>query len=434
VLSLGISNNLFWVCCGFFIQIHSSHSRILAEIFQMNDLSENNKPLYFVQLDSLRFLAAFMIVFYHAFESWVGWYGIPWRLATPDGKNWNLFGDLFQRFNHNLAFGVDIFFLISGFLITYLLLKEKSEKGKINIPNFFLRRIFRIWPLYFFIVAIAPFLVHWLGSHELDYHAWLAKNQPDYKSTILFYNNFHSIGVDKLGQNPWTFPFSHFWSVNIEEHFYLVWPFLVSLFSIRRLPIALVGIILASIAYRAYAFYFIQDHSWFPIYMHTLARIDVLAIGGLVAWFHFKKPFTLNIAFRVRVLIFCFLIFMLTVTDLSLFDSFYTACFKKYVCLALAGILMMCFVFNPRKGFVFGPKHVFSYLGRCSYGIYMWGNIILPLVIPKFLQHFSWGGHTFQYWSVVIGTSLLVPVITYELIEKPFLKLKSRFAIIKTRL
>jgi peptidoglycan/LPS O-acetylase OafA/YrhL len=272
-------------------------------------------------------------------------------------------------------------------------------------------------------VAVSPFLVHWLGA-----------DRPDYKSTILFYNNFHTIAAEKAGQDARRVPFSHFWSVNIEEHFYLVWPFLVSLFSIRRLPYALGGIIAASIGYRAYAFYFIQDHAWFPIYMHTLARIDVLALGGIAAWIHFHKPFTLNLAMRVRLLIFCVLIFLLTVTDLSLIDSIYAACFKKYVCLSLAGILMMSFVFSPRKYFTFGPKHIFSYLGRCSYGIYMWGNVILPFTIAKLLQLFPWGGHTFQYWSIIIGLSLLIPVITYELIEKPFLKLKKRFEIVKTGL
>jgi peptidoglycan/LPS O-acetylase OafA/YrhL len=84
----------------------------------MGELTENKKPLHFVQLDALRFLAAFMVVFVHAFDGWVGWFGKPKALALSDGKNWNWFGHYLNEFIGNFNFGVDLFFLISGFLIT----------------------------------------------------------------------------------------------------------------------------------------------------------------------------------------------------------------------------------------------------------------------------------------------------------------------------
>ena len=388
----------------------------------MSEITENKKPIHFEQLDALRFLAAFMVVFYHAFDAWAGWFGIPKILAGDDPKTYSWFGEHVHKLIGNWGFGVDLFFLISGFLITYLLLKEKTEKGKINFPKFFLRRIFRIWPLYFFIIAISPFLVHWIGAPT-----------PDYKSALLFYNNFHTIAIEKLGQEPWAFPFAHFWSICIEEHFYLVWPFVVAFIPMRRLPAALITIILASIAFRVYQFSFNSDHSFFPIYLHTLSRIDELTIGGLVAWAHFQKPISLRTPLILRLLLLGILIWSLSVDNLSEWSTIFSLCWKKYFYLGIGGFLMLNFVFNPDVKLRFGSKNLISYLGRCSYGIYLWGNILLPIVITKIMLRFFPSGSGWIYWPVILGASFLIPIITYELLEKPFLKLKSRFAIVKTR-
>ncbi|HET6992237.1 MAG TPA: hypothetical protein VFJ43_12970, partial [Bacteroidia bacterium] len=174
--------------------------------------------------------------------------------------------------------------------------------------------------------------------------------------------------------------------------------------------------------------------SFFPIYMHTLGRIDALAIGGLAAWVYFTKPFTLKTPLILRVLLLCILIWSLSVDDLSEWSTLFLVCWKKYFYLGIAGFLMLNFLFNPDVRLRFGTKNPVSYLGRCSYGIYLWGNILLPILINKFILIYCPSGSVWSYWPVVISVSLIVPVITYELLEKPFLKLKSRFAIIKTRM
>jgi peptidoglycan/LPS O-acetylase OafA/YrhL len=383
---------------------------------------KENKPVHFVQMDALRFLAAFMVVFVHAFDGWAGWFGIPKQMAGDDLKQYSFIGGHLHTLIDNLGFGVDVFFLISGFLITYLLLKEKEAAGKIDFPKFFARRIFRIWPLYFFIIAISPFLV-----------AWMKMPIPDYKSAALFYSNFHTIAIERAGQEPWTFPFAHFWSICIEEHFYLVWPFLVALIPTKKLPHALVLIIFASFGFRAWEYAYNTDHSFFPNYMHTLARIDALAIGGLAAWAYYTKPFTMRTPFLIRILLLGLLIWSLSVDNLSDWPGMFSVCFKKYFYLGITGFLMLNFLFNPDVKLRFAFKNPISYLGRCSYGIYLWGNILLPILIEKIIQRYFPSGNGWIYWPVVIGVSLLVPIITYEFLEKPFLKLKSRFAIIRTK-
>ncbi|HET6225369.1 MAG TPA: acyltransferase family protein [Bacteroidia bacterium] len=102
------------------------------------DSTSTNKDLvYFKDLDVLRFLSVLCVVISHGYESWIGWAGFPYLLQ--DEKNIhapNFIGELVSRFIGNLRFGVDLFFLISGFLITYLLLKEKEKFGKIAIKKF----------------------------------------------------------------------------------------------------------------------------------------------------------------------------------------------------------------------------------------------------------------------------------------------------------
>jgi len=158
-----------------------------------------SKKIYFQHLDVIRFIAAFMVVILHSHEAWSIWF---WKDGSPIEASVPFIDKLLK----NLGFGVDIFFLISGFLITYILLEEKKRTNKINIFKFMMRRSLRIWPLYFLIIAIAPFLVSWLG-----------KPSPEYWYNIFFINNFRTIETTW-----WVYPFPHFWSICIEEHFYLV--------------------------------------------------------------------------------------------------------------------------------------------------------------------------------------------------------------------
>jgi len=121
-----------------------------------------NKRIYFNNMDIIRFIAAIAVVFGHGFEAWTDYY-IKFR-HTPEFVE-NLFSGNFlyvSQFFTNLGIGVEIFFFISGFLITYILLVEKNKFGSISIPKFFVRRSLRIWPLYFLLLCLGPL------NHKLD--------------------------------------------------------------------------------------------------------------------------------------------------------------------------------------------------------------------------------------------------------------------------
>ena len=183
--------------------------------------------VYIPQFDIIRFFAAFLIIIYHSYIAWKGWFGLPGLISTGDYKTLSGVGFHVDQFIRNLPVGVDIFFFISGYLLTYLLVMEKEKYGKVNVPKFYIRRGLRIWPLYFFLVAVAPFLVSWLGE-----------KQPTYWPTIALVNNFETIKTQL-----WTYPFAHFWSICIEEHFYLFWPLIVAFVPFRKLTAAIIYLI-----------------------------------------------------------------------------------------------------------------------------------------------------------------------------------------------
>ena len=168
------------------------------------------------------------------------------------------------------AFGVDLFFVLSGFLITGILLDSRSSPNYFS--NFYTRRVFRIFPLYYSYLLILAVLLP--GIHSL-----LRTSMADYQGNwwwyIAYVCNFksnHAADDSYLG---------HFWSLAIEEQFYIVWPTVVLLATRRRLVYISVGLILLSFALRC--LWSVQGVHWNTIYRLTATRFDPLAMGALIA-------------------------------------------------------------------------------------------------------------------------------------------------------
>ena len=376
----------------------------------------NQKRIYFEHLDVVRFLAAFMIVILHAYEAWVGWYGEVGFLSNGSYRELSIGGKFIDQFIRNLGIGVDVFFLLSGFLITYILLEEKKRFNKINIGFFMIRRSLRIWPLYFFLIAISPFLVDWLNN----------ENHPNY-----FYNAFFIGNFDIINSKSWVYPFSHFWSICIEEHFYLIWPFVIAFVSHKRLLPVFLIFILSSISFRLYTGY-TMDYPWYTLFAHTLSRIDVLVIGAIGGYYYSQKPFTINIRKSVRCFLFIVLISSLLIEPVVAWNSLVLVGFKKYFYLSIIAILLLDFNFNPLYNHILNKNSFIHYLGKVSYGIYMYSNILLLVIIKKIMVADSLKNIYF-FFFITILLSILVPILSYELFEKHVLKLNTRFRKIKTR-
>ena len=371
--------------------------------------------VYFENLDLLRFVAVLMVVLTHAYQGWCGWYGYPeFMTITGDTKNLNTIGIYINNLIKNGAIGVDVFFLISGFLITYILLREKEATGKIDFKFFFIRRGLKIWPLYFLLIAITPFLTHWLH-----------KPTPDYLSAVLFYNNFHTMQTGYCD-----YPFPHFWSICVEEHFYLIWPFIVALIPNKYLLNTFLTVILISVFAR-FGFS-VCNKGYYYQFFHTLSRMDVLAIGAIGAYLHFTSGFNFILPKYSRVGLYLLFLIIFAYEPYNIYDGVFLSCFRKYFYVSIIAVGMINFLFNPNTFIKIHKKTIFHYFGKISFGIYLFSNFFVLIIIEKVIARFNIINLGF-YFLLTFVISLIIPIISYEFFEKQFLKLKPKFEIIKTQ-
>ncbi len=322
-----------------------------------------------------------------------------------------------KNFISNLAIGVDVFFVISGFLITYLLLLEKNKQGNINVFKFIMRRSLRIWPLYFWAILLGFIMVHFFSQ----------KAEPNYIANIFFLNNFNAIHT-----NQWQFPFAHFWSICVEEHFYLVWPFIIFLTPLKNVPFVTILLIAGSIASRlVFTLLQVQPYQMY-LHVHTLSRMDEILIGALVACVHFKNPIQLSIDRKTRLLVYVLFICLLFMEQYNSWDGgFFVVMFKKYIYLGFIVFWLLNYLFNESAFFNFRSKNMLHYFGKISFGIYIYHNMIIePLLtkvaLPLGMRNIAY--FELLYLIILIGISIL----SFECYEKYFLKIKNNFAIIKT--
>lgn len=370
----------------------------------------NNQRIYFRNLDILRFIAAYMIVLLHCFFGWKVRFGNP-EFLTPTLSPTSL--DKLELIMHNLSFGVDVFFIISGFLITYLLLVEKEKHGKVDAMKFYIRRAFRIWPLYFFMILLAPLLVYFF--HE---------QSPSYGLHFAFLGNFDLInnGTKSVATN-------HLWSICIEEHFYLFCPLLIAFIPMKKLPQVLLYIILACIIFRGYFLASTADYGM-AFYVHTLSRIDVLALGGLFGYLFYHKKLHFNHSLPIRFVVYS--TFILLFLNVNYVDSgnFLIDTMKKYLYVIPCAYWMGNFLFNPNAVFPLQKPNLLLQFGKVSYGIYMFNPVVIFLLIQVFAKY-NWQNY-FLFLVLVHVSLALVTYLSYRFLEMPFLALKEKYAVIKS--
>lgn len=372
--------------------------------------NSDSQRIYFKNLDILRFLAAYMIVLLHAFFGWKSHFGQPGFImssVTPEGL-----GKLEDVFD-NFSFGVDIFFIISGFLITYLLLAEHEKTGKVDVLKFYIRRAFRIWPLYFLMLLIGPLLTYFYAEQNPGYlyHFFFAGNFD------LMYNGTKSVATD------------HLWSICIEEHFYIVCPLLVAFIPIKRLPEVLLFIVFICLLFRGYVAAFKPDYGN-TIYVHTLSRIDVLALGSLFGYLYYHKKVTFNHSLAIRLMIYATFIFVFLNVSYNDATSFFYATVKKYFFVFAVAYWMGNFLFHPHAILKIKKPNIFHTFGKVTYGIYMFNPVIIYLVLKTFSKF------SFQNYAVFLVLVHLVLALacylSYRFFEQPFLALKEKYAVVKS--
>jgi peptidoglycan/LPS O-acetylase OafA/YrhL len=302
----------------------------------------------------------------------------------------------------NGTFGVHVFFVISGFIITTLLLKEEARTGSISLRNFYIRRVLRILPLAFTFLLILALLntCFRLGIPPLDF------------ITSFFF-------VKNIVPGEWHT--EHYWSLSVEEQYYLVFPFLLS----RGLRPYL------TICFFFIGLYFCNNiiaHFW-PTRGVVGAVFDIvfsnsmlsIVMGSLTSILLFKAGHRiLTIPWKTAQLTIVEIFAMLAAFFLWLHPKFFGL--SSFLCsclIALTLLLLVRFQYGPVY-WILNTRPV-AFVGKLSFSLYIWQQL--------FTAHQPWA-HLFKYGdSVVLNLVALgtVATLSYYVVEKPFLRLKTRY-------
>lgn len=319
--------------------------------------------------------------------------------------------------------GVDLFFVLSGFLITDILLKTVSKPRYLS--DFYIRRILRIFPLYYLFVILCLFVLPRLSPHfDVSYYK---ENQVwiwTYLQNWLYIFNGHD-GTNAL---------HHLWSLAVEEQFYLIWPFVILLVRKPTWLLAIMAVLLvAVVGFRLWIWLNqVADLAYFNLY--TFSRIDGICIGCMIALLQrvdpgFLKRFTPWIVLFFAIMNFAFF-FVNRRHDFG------------FPYLALAGYTTFAMIFgllvnDAVCGYTRIIQQVFSFpllrfFGKISYGFYMFHWPVYLLVSPWLFSQLSayLTGQSLHIAvsSVATAIGILISWLSYRYYESYFLKLKDKFA------
>ncbi len=371
----------------------------------------NNKPIYFEQLNGIRFIAVFLVLIDH----WL----IP---LNP-----------FSFFGH---LGVVIFFVLSGFLITRILF-ENADSCRYNrsspfvkMIRFIYRRSLRIFPIYFLLLIIGSFFSL---SNFKDVSIWLISYTP----------NFYIITHHK-----WIGVWDHLWSLAVEEQYYLLFPYFVFFVSIARYPRLLVCMLLLGLGSR-FGFYLMASHEtketyWMISYVNPLAAIDSFGLGGILAYlFHYQKLVFEKLVSKTYLLPVSLMLFLavlvLSTYAIYVHDNIWEIVFERF----FAGIFAFFLIAQSlgNSTWIFGrflTLNWVSFLGQISYGIYLYHNVVYNYYhvdgntiigyLAKFFPNLS--SEMPNFILLKFGLSILIVIslasLSWFFIEKPINRFKNR--------
>lgn len=367
----------------------------ISVIMKHNMLSSDAKNLHLKGLSGLRAIAAMAVVVSHTLLS-----GTSLGLGSHQGS------DL-------AGFGVTIFFSLSGFLITYLLLIEKERFKTINIKAFYIRRVLRIWPLYYLYLLVSFAIIYFFNLTELPgsafYYIFLLANVPF----------FTGPGMPLIG---------HYWSLGVEEQFYLFWPWIVKRTKniLRFLIIFIFAFIALKIAFRV--LYSTTNLQW-PYMAIQVTRFECMAIGatGAVLVVENSKWF-----FRIMYHPLSQLIAWSSIA-LMAFNKFHIASVIDNDIVALLTVILIINVAMNPATFIKLENKVFDFLGKISFGMYVYHPLIIFFTGRYLSERINSTNSVVRYlviFCVIIGLTILIAWLSYTFFEKKFLKLKLKFALV----
>ena len=388
---------------------------------------------YRPELDLLRFFAFLLVFLSHVVPGDVAFYE---QMYVPRPV-----AEFVIAFAAGGSWGVDLFFALSSYLITTLLLRERQELGRIDVGSFYARRALRIWPLYFvFLLGVLPFIRGYFPGEQMSGKYLLA--------FALFVGNWAC--------TLWGYPHSvagQLWSVSIEEQFYLAWPLVL-----RRCADHLVAVasILLVVAFAARGWLVFHGAAHPQIWCNTLARLDPIAGGALLGVYVQRgacglgshrtplpgggaaasdergptTPTPDGLGLRTTARVTLLVLGLLGFAALGQFGDFVGS---RAMIAFPAGTLVSMAVLIATLGASLPPRSVFvsvfTYLGRISYGLYVFHlvfiNVFNVAVAHEPLARLARIG-------AALAVTIAVAACSYRFLEQPFLRIKNRFAHIAT--
>lgn len=364
----------------------------------------------------MRFMAASFVIVAHT-EMFKSIYGLPNFVEYSNLLN---FGGL----------GVYFFFVLSGFLITYLLLEEKERYGKINLKAFYVRRILRIWPLYYLMVLLGFFVFPQISFLEVGYlnGQFLLQKWENFWLFMLMSPNIafsFMEAVPHIGQ---------LWSIGVEEQFYLLWPvFFRKLKSKLSLFIFLFILIISiKVMFISLIKLNILPESEFVLGLKRLiamSKFESMMIGAIGANIvrggseRLKKVMLNDWVFFSSLLFFPFVKILLP----SSLDDVYHV---------IGSLCFIVIIVNVSIGGRFSKlleMRLFSFLGNISYGLYMY-HMVISFFFVKLFSVINADSivESLLLYVLIFGVSILISFLSYRFFEKPFLKMKGKFTLVQS--
>lgn len=360
---------------------------------------------YRPELDGLRFFAFLSVLIGHT------------AIRTPDYFSQHHVAGWLQNVIIKVTMtgfrGVDLFFALSAYLITELLLREKDELGFLHIRSFYIRRILRIWPLYFFFLFSASIFSWLTGAKLLTLGHFLA--------FVFMAGNWGIILFGSMSP-----AITLLWTVSIEEQFYMLWPPVVARLTRRQIIYA--AVILVAVAYLSRITLDLVHCTPPQMYFSTFVRLDSIAGGILLAaGLHGRLP---QLSTPSRFI--CIAVAVLGIWFSARYygDPTSTLRYEMLVTYPVSAIACTGIVYCV-LGMKFKSRWL-RYLGKISYGLYIYHLACLAF-IDRYFDFRPHALHAILRLPLTLGLTVIVASISYAVLEKPFLDLKRRFTFVNSR-
>jgi peptidoglycan/LPS O-acetylase OafA/YrhL len=380
-----------------------SNTFVIPDVQPTETSDRRAGSFYRPELDAVRFVAFFLVFLHHTFP------------RSP--KDFPVFGDGLVVLVNGAGFGLQLFFMLSAYLVCELLLREKSRTGHVDMGRFYKRRMLRIWPLYFLGLGISLFFILAQGTLKAE-TPWLA-------ACVLMvanvYVGLHGYDIHGL--------FCPLWSISIEEQFYVAWPSVAKFCSERN--IRFVAWTVIAIANGALIYFGIRhanvDNT---VWTNSFVEFYMFGSGILLSVYLKGRMLILGTAARFGLVAGALVCWFVAVYVCHIKDLDGTASAAHLVigyALLASGCVGVMLAF---MGITHVPKGI-AYLGRISYGLYVFH--MLAIYLASVVLSGTIGRNWFYRAILALPITLGLAALSYKYFEGPFLRLKDRSAVIHSQ-